>query len=281
MSSMAQVVSETNTAAWREPFTSSGIRPAEDAAGMAFFHVHEVGCKLLKGEWEHRGVCSPFWRAYHNAGAGAAVRFEGRRLELRPAGAVLIPPGTVFDCTQKAPVRHTWVHFSLPPALTAAEAPVVVPLPAYARALAREVAARAGHGIGDARLTHAVLAWLHAMWNVADIGRQRAIPPRLRRAYAMMAGPAAAPPGVGALAAACGLSTGAFIRWFKAETGVTPTEFITRRRVTEASRLLRYSDLSVEQVAEKTGYANRYHFSRVFARVAGCGPAAFRRGSGA
>ena len=91
----------------------------------------------------------------------------------------------------------------------------------------------------------------------------------------------ASPPAVGELAQACGMSAGAFIRWFKAETGTTPSEVMTQRRVTEASRLLRYTDLSVEQVAAKLGYANRYHFSRVFARVAGCGPATFRRGAGA
>jgi AraC family transcriptional regulator len=97
----------------------------------------------------------------------------------------------------------------------------------------------------------------------------------------MIGGRLASPPAVGELAQACGMSAGAFIRWFKAETGTTPSEVMTQRRVTEASRLLRYTDLSVEQVAAKLGYANRYHFSRVFARVAGCGPATFRRGAGA
>ncbi len=268
-------------ARWREPFTPSGIRLSGEGVTGAFFDIHEVGNKVLEMTWHHYDVCSPFWRVYHNANLGAFVRFEGRRIKLGPDRVVMIPPGTLFDCVQDKRVRHTWVHFSLPPAMNAAPEPIVVPLPPYARALAREVQTRVQLARADAKLTHAVLAWLHALWNAADQGGQRASSPRLQRAYALMTGPTENSPNMAELAAACGLSAGAFVRWFKTEAGMTPTEFITRRRVMEASRLLRYTDLSVEQIAEKMGYANRYHFTRVFARVAGCGPATFRRGAGA
>lgn len=274
---MDQDVSEINLGRWREPFTPSGVRLGAEGAG-AFFQVHEVGSKVVGSDWDYRGVCSPFWRAYFNTKAGAAVRHAGRRVELRPDRVVLVPAETVFDCVPGGEVGHTWVHFSLTVAAAKFAAPVVVTLPPYARLLTREVQARVRLKRGDARLNHAVLAWLHALWSCAELGGQAAGSPRLVRAWAMIEASLAAPPAVGELAAACGMSAGAFIRWFKAETGTTPSEAITQRRVTEASRLLRYTDLSVEQVAAKLGYANRYHFSRVFARVAGCGPAGYRRG---
>jgi AraC-like DNA-binding protein len=280
MSSMDEDVSEINLGRWREPFTPSGVRLGGEGAS-AFFQVHEVGSKLVGGEWDHRGVCSPFWRAYFNAKAGAAVRHAGRRTELRPDRVVLVPAELIFDCVPGGDVGHTWVHFSVPVAAPKLRAPLAVVLPPYARALAREVQARARLKRGDATLNHTVLAWLHAVWSCAELGAQPVGSPRLVRAWAMIGGSLAAPPTVGQLAGACGMSAGAFIRWFKAETGTTPSEAITQRRVTEASRLLRYTELSVEQVAAKLGYANRYHFSRVFARVAGCGPATYRRGAGA
>lgn len=279
MSSMDEDVSEINLGRWREPFTPSGVRLGAEGAS-AYFQVHEVGCKVVGADWDYLGVCSPFWRAYWNTKAGAAVRCAGRRVELRPDRAVLVPAETVFDCVPGADVGHTWVHFSLTAAGTKLAAPVVVTLPPYARMLASEMQTRARLKRGDARLHHAVLAWLHTVWSCAELGAQAGGSPRLVRAWAMISGSLAVPPAVGDLAAACGMSTGAFIRWFKAETGTTPSEAITQRRVTEASRLLRYSELSIEQVAAKLGYANRYHFSRVFARVAGCGPATYRRGGG-
>jgi len=280
MPGMGKDVSEINPGRWREPFTRSGVRPESDGAA-GFFHLHEIGSKICGAEWNHRDVCSPFWRCYHNTAQGAAVRWSGGRIELRPDRVVLVPAETRFDCLPGGPVGHTWVHFSVPPTTTPGPAPVTVKLPAYARALAREVRVRARSEPGDARLAHAVWAWLHVLWNLADLGGETARSPRLARVLALIEARLARPPTVGELAAASGMSAGAFIRWFKAETGTTPAEAMTRRRVAEAGRLLRYTESSVEQVASKVGYSNRYHFSRVFARVAGCGPATFRRGSGA
>ncbi len=56
--------------------------------------------------------------------------------------------------------------------------------------------------------------------------------------------------------------------------------FVAERRIREACRRLALSADSIEQVAEAAGFANRHHFSRVFKRFAGCGPAEFRRGRG-
>ncbi len=276
---MDEDVSEINLGEWREPFTPDGLRLNAPGAAAPFFQVHEVGCKVVDREWDYRRVRSPFWRAYLNGQSGAAVRHAGRRIELGPKRAVLVPAETVFDCVPGENIRHLWVHFSPPAAVAQSPEPVVVALPIYVRALSREVQAHVRRRRGDARLHHVVLAWLHALWAEAGLGGQPEESPRLQRITAIIAAQLAAPPSVGELAKSCGLSAGAFIRWFKAELGVTPSEFISRRRVMEASRLLRYSDLSVEQVAEKTGYANRYHFTRVFSRIAGCGPATYRRGA--
>ena len=209
------------------------------------------------------------------------VKTDAQAVGLAGVQIVLVPAETVFDCLPGGEIGHTWVHFSLPITSPKVTAPVVVTLPPHGKLLAREVQARARSKRGDAQLNHTVLAWLHALWGCAELGGQAPASPRLERALAMIGARLASPPAVGELAQACGMSAGAFIRWFKAETGTTPSEVMTQRRVTEASRLLRYTDLSVEQVAAKLGYANRYHFSRVFARVAGCGPATFRRGAGA
>jgi YesN/AraC family two-component response regulator len=46
--------------------------------------------------------------------------------------------------------------------------------------------------------------------------------------------------------------------------------------VREAARLLLESDLNIDKVGEKTGFANRFYFSRVFKAVSGETPAKFR-----
>jgi AraC-like DNA-binding protein len=44
----------------------------------------------------------------------------------------------------------------------------------------------------------------------------------------------------------------------------------------EASRLLRFTDLSVGEVAYRVGYSDQLYFSRAFKRYTGLAPQAYR-----
>ena len=79
------------------------------------------------------------------------------------------------------------------------------------------------------------------------------------------------------LAAAAGLSPTHFARRFKATTGAAPHQHVLRLRLQRAQRLLRESSRSIAQVAFECGFAHQGHLTRVFTRLAGTTPAAFRR----
>ena len=85
------------------------------------------------------------------------------------------------------------------------------------------------------------------------------------------------PPPVAGMAARVGMSVRSFVRWFREETSASPAAWLTRRRIRESCRLLRFSTQSIEQIAESTGFANRHHLSRVFKAETGTSPSAFRR----
>lgn len=63
---------------------------------------------------------------------------------------------------------------------------------------------------------------------------------------------------------------------FKKEKGVTFTEYLTNMRVTYASNLLKTSDLSVNEVAEKSGFNDYFYFTRVFKKITSITPTAYR-----
>jgi len=86
------------------------------------------------------------------------------------------------------------------------------------------------------------------------------------------------PPSLDEMAARAHMGHRSFLRWFQRETGCTPVTFLTRRRIREACRLLRFGPDSIEQIAEATGFANRHHFTRAFSAQTGRGPSAFRKG---
>ncbi len=59
-------------------------------------------------------------------------------------------------------------------------------------------------------------------------------------------------------------------------TGKTTKELILDRVMTEAARLLRFTDLTVGQVAAQVGFTDPLYFSRAFKRQRGQAPQAFR-----
>lgn len=82
------------------------------------------------------------------------------------------------------------------------------------------------------------------------------------------------------LAAACKLSLSHFVRAFRQSTGLPPHRWLMQRRVEMSKELLADSQHSLADVALTSGFADQSHFTRMFSRVAGMTPGAWRRFSG-
>lgn len=77
------------------------------------------------------------------------------------------------------------------------------------------------------------------------------------------------------------MSSRTFARRFRDETGTTPAAWVTRQRVHAAEELLERTDLAVEQVAHRVGFASAAALRHHFARVRGLAPLEYRRRFGA
>jgi AraC family transcriptional activator of pobA len=73
-----------------------------------------------------------------------------------------------------------------------------------------------------------------------------------------------------------GLPPAALSRALSQVTGRTTKELVLDRVMLEAARLLRFTDLSVQEVALRTGFRDPFYFSRAFKRALGAAPQAFR-----
>ena len=80
----------------------------------------------------------------------------------------------------------------------------------------------------------------------------------------------------GHLAEIADLSRSQFTRLFYEQTGATPMAYLRRARIAQARRLLADVDLSIKQIARRCGFADAYHFSRVFRQIDGLSPTLFR-----
>jgi AraC-like DNA-binding protein len=74
-----------------------------------------------------------------------------------------------------------------------------------------------------------------------------------------------------------GLTSTAFSARFRRHHGCTPACYIRRRRVEAAKSLLQYEELPIADIAFYVGYEHYRTFARVFKRVTGQSPQAFRK----
>lgn len=82
---------------------------------------------------------------------------------------------------------------------------------------------------------------------------------------------------LGDLAAAAKLTRMHFAAQFRVATGLRPHEYVLRRRIDEARRLLLDESLSIVEIALTVGFQTQAHFTTVFGRFVGETPSRWRR----
>jgi len=81
---------------------------------------------------------------------------------------------------------------------------------------------------------------------------------------------------VDALADRVHLSPSRFHALFRSTVGAAPLAYLQQLRLDKAKRLLLEGDLGIAEIAEKVGYPDPFHFSRLFRRYAGLSPRNYR-----
>jgi len=84
-------------------------------------------------------------------------------------------------------------------------------------------------------------------------------------------------PSLAELAALAGLSQSQLLRAFKATLGMPPHRWLLAQRVRRAKALMLGTGMSIGEVALECGFADQSHMTRVFSRIYGVTPGAWRR----
>jgi AraC family transcriptional regulator len=90
-------------------------------------------------------------------------------------------------------------------------------------------------------------------------------------------GHAAEPIDLQTMARQAGLSPYHYLRIFSSSLGVTPHQYLVRRRLCRAAQLLADEDRPITQVSFETGFGDLSNFVRSFHRAAGVSPRGYRR----
>lgn len=74
----------------------------------------------------------------------------------------------------------------------------------------------------------------------------------------------------------CCLSKDHFIRLFKKDMGITPTQYINQKKMERAQLMLITSDFSIKHIAYALSFENVYYFNRLFKGITGLTPSEYR-----
>ena len=80
------------------------------------------------------------------------------------------------------------------------------------------------------------------------------------------------------VAGAIGVSGNYFSSVFSQEMQMTFIEYVTKKRMEKAKKLLRQTDKHSGEIAAEVGYKDPHYFSFVFKKTVGCTPREYRNG---
>jgi AraC family transcriptional regulator, transcriptional activator of pobA len=243
-------------------------------------------------------IREPHRHAYHELiwvreGRGSHL-IDGQRVEFGPCTLTLIAKGQVHQFESADDVRGVVVRFDdewlagsrrwlfSGQGCTALSVPdgEAARFDALLDLLREEVERPAGPESAELRrhLLAAALLWAQR-WREAQLegGGATSADVRLHRAFLeTLERDFTTSHDAGHYAAELGVTTGTLSRVLTKLTGQTTKQLILERVLLEAARLLRFSDLSVKEIAARIGFSDQFAFSKAFKRRRGEAPLDFR-----
>lgn len=241
--------------------------------------IHEVGYLEENADWIFPNTVSPFWRLYYNFDPGHHAAFRDHKVSLAPEHLVLIPDHQLFDSFGVIPVRHFWIAFSIDLTLKYGDS-VVLPIRAEELERIQQICdlILSNHVRMRLDILHASSSLLHSIFTHPEIPwNEQPRPPNAIKVAAYIAENHRTALEVPHLAKIAGVSPRSLSRLFESEYHMSVPRFVARVRIREAARLLENTAMSIEEIAEHTGFPNRYYLTRVFSRIIGKPPALYRK----
>ena len=225
--------------------------------------------------WYHPNRISPFWRLYWGASEGATLCFADRRLHLDAQSVVFIPPNIPFGTEAEKPFSQLFIHFDWNGGPAFSE-PLI-----FSAAEERELlhSAQSWYETPEESVAlhmHALLfRCLTRVLSVPAAGEKK-IDPRIEQAISLL-DDWDRNLSLAEIARMISMSYYHFMETFRKQVGLPPGQYRMTQRMNFAQFLLHDAELPIEEIAWKTGFANRFHFSKAFKHFFNLSPGAYRK----
>lgn len=232
--------------------------------------------------WNNCGICTYHWNLYYNPDSpGSGIRTDKADFPLDNDNMLLVPPFTVYNTYSSSPISHFYVHFTCEDLFFKIKhQPFYVPAD---RVLLKQLPELFEEGQGSLRLSFAVESLIrHALVFIPEDFKvevkSNAYDSRIDKVIQSCVKERRMVSNAD-MAKIAGTSVQNFEKLFRKQTGLSPRKFQQIRQMQWAADKLRLTDLSIDEIAEKSGYLNRHNFTRAFKLFFGINPAAYRKKS--
>ncbi len=288
--------------------------PSEDSQKFKHLRFNILCCRYWWFEiWKGQRMSFPFWRLYWNKNEGAYVYYE-KKVNLLPSHIYLIPPHTpystgifhqrkieeseyYFKCgrvnsrgeekqsLESGKILHFFVHFTLGTHYDNVE-------PGIYSLKVSEEKNQYIHSILEALIKKRqefslknsldvyslVLSSVNKI--IPNISLANKVNVRIAEIIDYMEKNINTKMTDEILGDRLYMSPTAFSGLFKKNIGKSPSEYLRQIRIEKAGNLLLYTNMSIDVIADKCGFSDRYHLTKVFSQIKNTTPAAFRKSVG-
>lgn len=255
-----------------------------------------TGVAYLNGDWNWKGVSSPFSRLYYIISGSAKIKLLSGTYELKPHYLYFIPPFTLFDCICEQTFSHYYIHIyekqfpnisileelSFPFELKASDLDVLLiqriiqinpgrELNQYdpdvydnSSTLLKNLAEDIHQSQYICMETRGILNQLISHFLRLSSPKIDTSDIRILKVLSFIRNNIYTTIKICQLSEICSLSDDHFIRLFKKEMKCTPIHYINQKKIEKAQQMLLIENSSVKDIAYRLAFQNVSHFNRVF-----------------
>lgn len=258
--------------------------------------------------WDCHDMVFPFWRIYWNRNRGGVLTHLDEKTEMTPDNVYIIAPFTSFSSKfseksmynkgihvsgrhlvsadkevdlESVSLIHFFMHFNL-------GVPFDNVFPGVFKIRVNDVLKSKLDYLTNQlkinnttfKMTSSLKIQSFIMDVLSNIGpelwKSFNIDPRILKIIRFIEGNLDKKNNNGTLASIIHMAPNSFSRLFRENMGISPHQFLQKRKVAYACELFEHSNKTIEEMSVILGFSDRYHFTRVFTSVTGISPGLYR-----